>query len=462
MILPQSFRMRLFPSLVYFFFASFISAAEKPNIVYIVADDLGWKDVGFHGGNIATPNLDQLVAEGVELNQFYVQSICSPTRASLMTGRYPMRLGLQVGVVRPWAKHGLPLQERTLANALRQAGYFTAITGKWHLGHVTRDYLPTRRGFDHQHGHYNGALDYFTHQREGALDWHRDDQPLPEEKGYTTNLIGAEAVRTIENHDPVKPLFLYVPFNAPHSPFQAPDPYIERYQNLKPKNRKILAAMITAMDDAIGRIIGALNKRKWRQNTLVLFHSDNGGVPRIADNGPLRGAKSTLYEGGVRVVALANWPGTLPAGSKVTEMMHAVDMYPTLISLAGGTLDHPKQQPLDGVDVWPVITKGVKRSSDTILINSNPFHGAIRVGDFKLVKNGHVNNNQTEQAESETFELFNLAEDPFEKNDLAQSMPEKLAALKAVLTKFEKESVKANIPPNRMPSDFKVPEIWGH
>lgn len=443
-------------------FAVPLAAAEKPNIIYLVADDLGWKDVGFHGGNIATPHIDQLAAGGVELDQFYVQPICSPTRSSLMTGRYPMRLGLQVGVIRPWAKHGLPLQERTLAEALRQAGYYTAITGKWHLGHATRDYLPTRRGFDHQHGHYNGALDYFTHLREGGLDWHRDDQPLAEEKGYTTELIANEAVRTIEAHDPAKPLFLYVPFNAPHSPFQAPDSYLERYGNLKPKNRNILAAMVTAMDDAIGRIVAALDKRGWRQDSLILFHSDNGGVPKIADNGLLRGAKGTLYEGGVRVVALANWPGKLPAGGKVAEMMHAVDIYPTLLGLAGGTLDHPSQQPLDGVDVWPVITGGAKRSDDTILINSNPFHGAIRVGSFKLVKNGQVDANQTKKPGKETFELFNLAVDPFEKNDLAQSLPEKLAELKTRLAQFEKESVKANIPPNRMPADFQVPEVWGN
>lgn len=454
--------MRILLQWICLLIATSASALEKPNIIYIVADDLGWKDVGFHGGEIATPHIDQLAKGGLELDQFYVQPICSPTRASLMTGRYPMRLGLQVGVVRPWAKHGLPLQERTLAESLKDAGYFTAITGKWHLGHVTRDYLPTQRGFDHQHGHYNGALDYFTHLREGSLDWHRDDQPLSEETGYTTNLIGDDAVRTIENHDPVKPLFLYVPFNAPHSPFQAPEAAIQRYQKLKPKNRKILAAMITSMDEAIGKIVAALDKRNWRQNTLILFHSDNGGVPRTADNGPLRGAKDSLYEGGVRVAALANWPGTLPAGGKVTGMMHVVDMYPTLLGLAGAKLDHEDQQPLDGVDIWPVITKGTKRSNNTILINSNPFHGAVRVGDFKLVKNGHVKNNQTTHAETETFELFNLAVDPFEKSDLTQSMPEKLAELKIILAKFEKESIPPNIPPNRMPADFKVPDIWGH
>ena len=150
--------------------------APRPNILYILADDLGWADVGFHGGEIKTPNLDKLAASGARLEQFYVQSVCTPTRGALLTGRYPMRLGLQVGVVRPWAQYGLPLEERTLPQALQEAGYTTAITGKWHLGHFEPAYLPTRRGFDHQYGHYNGAIDYFAHVRDGGLDWHRDDR----------------------------------------------------------------------------------------------------------------------------------------------------------------------------------------------------------------------------------------------------------------------------------------------
>ncbi len=164
--------------------------APRPNIVYLLADDLGYADVGFNGGKeIKTPNIDKLAASGARLDQFYVQPLCSPTRAALMTGRYPMRYGLQVGVVRPWADYGLPLDERTLPQALKEAGYVTAIIGKWHLGHVEPAYLPTRRGFDVQYGHYNGALDYFTHQRDGGHDWHRNDKASYDE-GYSTHLIG--------------------------------------------------------------------------------------------------------------------------------------------------------------------------------------------------------------------------------------------------------------------------------
>src|SRR5688572_23298878 len=197
------------------------TAPARPNVVIIVADDMGFADVGFNGcTDIKTPNLDRLAASGVRLDQFYVQPVCSPTRAALMTGRYPMRHGLQVGVVRPWAQYGLPLDERTLPQALQETGYTTAIVGKWHLGHFQPEYLPTRRGFTHQYGHYNGALDYFTHERDGGFDWHKDDR-VNRDEGYTTVLLGNEAVRLVEQQDASTPLFLYVPFNAPHSPLQA-------------------------------------------------------------------------------------------------------------------------------------------------------------------------------------------------------------------------------------------------
>jgi arylsulfatase A-like enzyme len=180
---------------------------RPPHVVSILADDLGWKDVGWHGSEIHTPNLDRLAASGVKLEQFHVQPLCSPTRGALLTGRYPMRCGLQTGVVRPWSKHGLPLDERTLPQALKEVGYRTALVGKWHLGHFERAYLPTRRGFDHQYGQYNGMIDYFTHMRDGGFDWHRDDK-VCRDTGYTTQLLADEAVRLIKNHDLSKPLFL--------------------------------------------------------------------------------------------------------------------------------------------------------------------------------------------------------------------------------------------------------------
>ena len=432
----------------------------RPNIVFILADDLGFRDVGFMGGRLKTPNIDKLAARGTKLDQFYVQPVCSPTRSSFMTGRYPIRNGMQVGVVRPWARHGLPLEERTLAQALKEAGYVTAIHGKWHLGHLDEKYLPTARGFDLQYGHYNGALDYFTHIRDKALDWNRNDKPL-DEKGYTTDLIGAESARVIVEHDTSKPLFLYVPFNAVHSPFQAPQSYIDKYPDIKQNRRRIYAAMTTAMDDAIGQIVTALEKRRMTNNTLIVFCSDNGGARSIADNGPLRGHKGQLYEGGIRVPAVAVWPGVLTPGAVVDGPLHIVDMYPTLIKLAGGSLAQPLA--IDGKDAWGAIAQGKPSPHEEILHNVTPATGAIRVGDWKLIWNGQITANHTGPTpQKDKWELFNIADDPYEKDNLVDKNPEILRRLQLRMSRYVAEAVKPNIPPNRMPADFKVPKAWGH
>ena len=435
-----------------------IFAAPQPNIILMLADDLGWGDVGYHGSRIKTPNIDALAARGVQLDQFYVQPVCSPTRGALMTGRYPLRLGLQCGVVRPWANHGLPLDEQTLPAGLRSAGYTTAIVGKWHLGHATRAYLPTHRGFDHQYGHYNGALDYFTHDRDGGHDWHRDDQRSDDE-GYTTDLLGAEAARIIAQHDAGQPLFLYVPFNAPHSPIQATDNWIEKSSHIPEKNRRIYAAMVANMDAAIGNIIAAADKHLPMDNTILWFCSDNGGMLMFGSNKELRGQKGTLYEGGVRVPALIAWKGALEAGTKVTEPLHIVDLYPTLLGLAGANVDQSK--PLDGRDAWPTIAAGAATPHEHILLNANPFHGALREGDWKIIRNGPLTANATELRGQESWELFNIAKDPNEKNDLATKHPALLASLRTKLEAIAAEAVAPNIPPNKAPATFKVPTVWG-
>lgn len=433
-------------------------AAGKPNIIVLLADDLGWQDVSYHGSEIATPNIDSLAARGVQLNQFYVQPVCSPTRGALMTGRFPIRFGLQCGVVRPWADHGLPLDEQTLAQGLGSVGYETAVTGKWHLGHSEPDYLPLQRGFTHQYGHYNGALDYFTHIRDGGHDWHRDDKAIYEE-GYTTDLIGQEAVRLIREHDRNKPLFLYVPFNAPHSPYQATDRHLAKNQHIKDNKRRIYAAMVTNMDEAVGQIVDAANTYLPRENTLIFFCSDNGGITAVGSNGELRSQKAYLYEGGVRVPAIMAWDGTLKAGSLVNEPLHIVDLYPTLLGLAGSK---PQQRyPLDGKDAWPTIAKGQPTPHDFILLNQTPFHGAVRVGDWKIVHNGAVSANATEPGDEETWELFNLKHDPFEKNDLSSKRPKVFARLQKKLAELANQAVPPNIPPNKAPDGWTAPKIWG-
>lgn len=446
-------------------------AGSKPNFVVIIADDLGYTDVGWHGSEIKTPNLDRLANDGAKLEQFYVQPVCSPTRAALMTGRYPMRHGLQTGVVRPWAQYGLPLEERTLPQALREVGYETSIVGKWHLGHFQRDYLPTRRGFEHQYGHYNGALDYFTHVRDAGFDWHRDDAVCRDE-GYTTSLLGDEAVRRIGQRDKSRPFFLYVPFNAPHAPLQAPQEYLDRYASIEKPQRRKYCAMVSCVDDQVGRIVKALDDAGLRENTLIFFSSDNGGpIRQGATNGSLRDGKGSLYEGGVRVSALANWKGRIAPGTVVNVALHIVDIYPTLLKLAGARLEQPLA--IDGIDVCDVIAGGKPSPHEEILLNVTPNGGAIRRGDWKLVVNGRgatnaddaettpdrPNRGRRRKARSEEIELFNLADDPSEVKSLATDKPELVQELERRLDIYAEQAA----PPKSRPrsADFRTPAVWG-
>ena len=416
--------------------------AEKPNIVYFLVDDLGHTDVGFTGSkDVRTPNIDRLAKEGTVLDSFYVQPVCSPTRAALLTGRYATHTGVYT-VVRPGARWGLPLAERTLAQALRQAGYTTAICGKWHLGEFQPEYLPTRRGFDHQYGHMFGALDYFTHLRDGKHDWYRDDQPLKEE-GYSTHLVAKEACRLIRAQPAGKPLFLYVPFNGVHAPHQVPDEYKKAYPNLTGV-RRTMAGMISAVDEAIGEITAALDEKGRRQNTLIIFSSDNGGPApnRVTMNTPLRAGKGTIYEGGIRVCAFATWPGKIPAGTTNKEPMHAVDWYPTLLKLAGA----PHEQKPDGLDVWPMLAQGAKSPHDAILLAGTvPSRMAIRMGDWKLLVNASEQNAEDAAEDKEKgfakVELYNLTENISESKNLAASQPERVKAMRARLASFLKDAV---------------------
>jgi arylsulfatase A-like enzyme len=458
------------------FAAAACAAAEKPNIVFILSDDQGFADVGYRSRDAQTPHLDQLAAGGVRLEQFYVMPVCTPTRAALMTGLYPMRLGLQLGVIKPESQHGLPLPVRILPQALREAGYFTAITGKWHLGNGAREYLPTARGFDHQYGFYLGMTDYFTHHRDGGLDWHRGDRALREE-GYATDLIAAEAIALIEKHGGLeKPFFLYVAFNAPHTPLQATAPWLAKFAHTADVKRRTHLAMIAHMDDAIGRIIATLDQKKLRANTLVVFCSDNGANTPTGDNTPFRDQKGSVYEGGVRVPAIASWPGRLPAGTVVDQPLHMADWHPTLLGLAGAAADPGVA--LDGRDLWPALVGGQRRIHDEILINAAPGTGALRRGDWKLVVNGHLKfkggtpppnfawadllrESKLDPADAtrQQVELFNLADDPAEQRNRAKDQP---GLVRDLLARYESYAAQAvPLVGGDVPENFKVPAVWG-
>ena len=432
----------------------------RPHIVHIVSDDQGWRDVGFHGSpDIKTPNLDKLAATGARLESFYVTPLCTPTRAALMTGRHPFRYGLQSFVIPASGTYGLPTDEWLLPQALKEAGYRTAILGKWHIGHADPKFWPRQRGFDLQYGYLTSEIDYFTHEVVGVLDWWRDNEPVREE-GYSTTLLGDEAVRLIRGHDPARPLYLYLAFNAPHSPYQAPREYLERYAGVGEPARRTYAAMVTAMDDQIARVVEALDRSGMRDRTLILFHSDNGGLrdPKIAgqvpakpvaDNGPYRDGKGSLYEGGTRVVALANWPGRIEAGTTVDGLIHAVDLYPTFVTLAGGRLDRGK--PLDGMDVWATIRRGEPSPRTEVVYNIEPSAAGLRRGDWKLVWRPSL---------PPAAELYNLAEDPYEKTDLAAKHPDKVDALKERVNELAAAMAPPLFPPAAVEATLKLPPAF--
>ncbi len=427
----------------------------KPNIVHIVADDLGWKDVGFNGClDIRTPNLDRLAAEGAKLNRFYVQPMCTPTRAALMTGRYPFRYGLQTAVIPSVSAYGLDTSEWLLPQCLREAGYKTAIIGKWHLGHADKKWWPRQRGFDYQYGAMIGELDYFTHEEHHVLDWYRDNAPVREE-GYTTQLLGKDAVRLIEGHDPAVPLYLYLAFNAPHTPYQAPEAYVERHQHLPDPTRRTYAGMVACLDDEIGRVVTALESKGIRDKTVILFHSDNGGTRNAmfagvmadmskvtipCDNGPFRDGKGSLFEGATRVCAFANWPGRIKPGT-VDELIHAVDIYPTLAALAGASTARCK--PLDGVNVWNTLADGAPSPRSEFVYNLEPFRAALRQGDWKLIWRTML---------PSSVDLYDLSKDPSEKNNLASTHPDKVVAMQSRLEALARESAK----PLFLGDQFKV------
>ena len=423
-------------------------APQRPNILLIVADDLGWGDVGWHRGFAQTPVMDRLVAEGVELDRHYVQPVCTPTRTALLSGRYPGRFGPQA--LAPSNLRALAPGTPTLASALRSLGYETSLCGKWHLG-AKPQWGPNHYGFDHSYGSLTGAADPWTHlyrPKSPYKDtWHRDLNFF-QEQGNATELVAAEALKQIssgrtdaEGHR--VPWFVYVPFHAVHTPVDTPPEYKKLYDGVvfdadpaRQDSRLRMAAMVSQLDAKIGAFLSALETTGQRSNTLIIFTSDNGGTeslkngyegtvadsPLNSENAPLRGQKNQFYEGGIRVCAFANWPGVL-APRKVTAALHAVDWFPTLARLTGYT--PPPAIAWDGVDRWDALAgPGPAPRPKPIYIAKKK--GATLIdGSWKLIAPGG----------SETPELYDLASDPFETTDLAAQRSDQMARLESLLAK---------------------------
>ena len=407
------------------------AATTRPNILFILADDLGYGDLSCYGAkDIRTPNIDRLAQQGVRLTDFYANAtVCTPTRCALMTGRYQQRLGGLEWAISPEQKHlGLPAREKTIAQMLREAGYATAMSGKWHLGY-TEDRAPNAHGFDRFFGLLSGNHDYFTHrERTGVPDLYLDTKPV-EEEGYSTFLIKKHALEFL-NEIKGKPFFLYAAFNAPHFPLQGPDDGDQRMtlQGWAQGTRETYAKMVEAMDASIGEILAAMDHHGLATNTLVIFTSDNGG-DRFSRNYPLSHGKGTLGEGGIRVPCIARWPGRIPAGKVSKQVGITMDWSATILALADAK--PPKNRPLDGKDLLPILIgekRGMKRTLFWRRVGPNwvKTHRAVRDGNWKLI-----------DERSGKEQLYNLAEDIGEKSNLADEQKSRVARMKKLLDKWE-------------------------
>jgi arylsulfatase A-like enzyme len=410
----------------------------RPNIVFILADDLGWADIGYHDSDIRTPHLDRLAAGGVRLNRQYVYPTCSPTRVALLSGRFPSRFGVLGPLGSTTKMRG---EDALLPQGLRKLGYRTHISGKWHIGE-TVEHRPLGYGFDTSYGYLRGQIDPYTHRYKFGdhVTWHRNDQ-FVEERGHVTDLITEEAIRVIDSAG-AEPFFLYVAHHSPHYPLNEPPRWIAPYEKtIDDVWRRHFAAAVTHVDDGVRQIVEALEQKGLRENTLIVFSSDNGGqqswsAPQgeyngryaahttLGSNDPLRGWKGDLYEGGIRVPALLNWPGRIPAGRVFETPTHVVDWLPTLIRAAGG--DPADNQAAEGIDLWAALLGQSPPLPERVMYWKTGAASAVRQGDWKLIH--HRRNDRRE--------LFHLKNDPLEQQDLAADEPERVASLLTLLDKM--------------------------
>jgi arylsulfatase A-like enzyme len=428
-----------------------VRAASQPNLVFIMADDLGWADVAFHGGNAPTPHLDRLARQGLELAQHYVAPVCSPTRTGLLTGRCWSRFGITT----PVNTRALPWKTMTLAKALGSSGYDTCLIGKWHLGSKP-EWAPNKYGFDHSYGSLAGGVSPWNHRyKKGdyTVTWHRNGTLL-EEPGHVTDLLTDEAVKWIQGRGDA-PFFLYVPFTAVHLPLKEPSAWLSKVpSSITGEVARHYAASVMHLDDSVGRILRALEDSGHRENTLLVFTSDNGGSTaenndlkypddncpngRLTGNNlPLRGQKGDVYEGGTRVPTLVSWPGRIPAGRQSTPVQ-ITDWMPTFCGLAGYKSDSDLKW--DGQDLAPLLLDGTPLADRPIYTSGPGFRAvSLRHGDWKLVVSG--------KEPKQNVELFDIARDPSERTNLAKSEPGKVEEMKrrlSVASKSDRDAIVTN------------------
>jgi arylsulfatase A-like enzyme len=432
-------------------------ATRQPNIVLIFADDLGYGDVSSYGGGVPTPHIDSIGANGVRFSAGYVTApVCSPSRASLLTGRYQQRFGHEFNIEGNWwrphevEQHGLDLGQLTLADMLRRAGYATGLVGKWHLG-MEPAYHPLERGFDEFFGCMSWGyifnppgkpwspprLDFTEaegrqHFQELLGPIYRGSEPVEVEE-YFTDALTREAVEFIDRHRG-EPFFLYLAYTAVHVPLEATQEYLDRFPDIEPEQRRIYAAMTSALDDGVGAVLAKLRELGLEQDTLVFFISDNGALISLsegesfASNAPLKGGKLTLYEGGVRIPYLVQWPGRIPAGKVYSEPVVSFDVVPTVLAVAG--LSPPADRPIDGLDLMPYLEEGAVGSPHEVVCWRSGGQRAVRKGDWKLVQYG-----------TNPIELYDLAADIGETNDLAAEHPEVVEELERAFQEWQAEMV---------------------
>jgi len=469
---------------IVFFIAIILSFSEgtvPPNVIVILADDLGYDDISWNNPDIISPNLEGLANDGMILEGHYVLPVCSPTRSALMSGFYPIHTGRQDGVIKPEMPKGLFTNFTIMPKYFKEVGYRTHAIGKWHLGFCHEDYLPTRRGFDTFYGFYLGSEDHYLHTRtpdkgKNTPGYDFRDQEEVDFTGngtYSSILLAERAVQIIKDHaenHSNKPFLMYLPFQNVHGPLQAPIEFEELYPNIKDKHRKTLSGMVSAMDDAVGEIVNALKDKELIENTIIVFSADNGApFDKGGSNYPLRGTKATMWEGGTRSAAFIYSSMLKDKGTKNNEMIHVVDWIPTLLSAVKGTLSDDYQSKVeeflsedrDGINLWPMLMGMDGNARTELLYNIDPTfdddgfegHGAIRVGDMKLAVGNPGNNdghyppdNLTDSTVREVspylmdgrkYYLFNLRDDPYEYKNIAEDNLDIVEDMRARYEEYE-------------------------